>query len=121
MKSTASAQRGWHWVLGLWLWKHWELHPLVKVQERLWCLQPLHGHRLLVHAQPATAAHRGWLHVTKLWPRDRRRLTRKDLPLLSRWQELLVCHLHATRRTSKLGVQPLLQLFQLPCVTLLEL
>ena len=75
----------------------------------------------MVHAQPATAAHRSWLHVAKLWPRDRRRLTRKDLPLLSRWQELLVCHLHATRRTSKLGVQPLLQLFQLPCVTLLEL
>ena len=59
--------------------------------------------------------------MTKLWPRDRRRLTRKDLPLLSRWQELLVCQLHAARRTSMLGVQPLLQLFQLPCATLLEL
>ena len=75
----------------------------------------------MVHAQPATAAHRSWLHVTKLWPRDRRRLTRKDLPLLSLWQELLVCQLHAPRRTSQLGIQPLLQLFQLLSVTLLEL
>ena len=75
----------------------------------------------MVHAQPATTAHRSWLHVAKLWPRNRRRLTGKDLPLLSLWQELLVCQLHATRRTSKLGIQPPLQLFQLLGVTLLEL
>ena len=101
--------------------KRRELHPLAKVQERLWCLQTLHGQGLLVHAQPATAAHRRWLHVSKLWPRNRRRLTRKDLPLLSRWQELLVCQLHAPRRTSQLSIQPPLQLFQPLVVTLLEL
>ena len=59
--------------------------------------------------------------MAKLWPRNRRRLTREDLPPLSLWQELLMCQLHATRRTSKLGIQPLLRLFQLPGVTLLEL
>ena len=81
----------------------------------------MHGQGLLIHAQPATAAQRSWLHVAKLWPRNRRRLAKEDPPLLSLWQELLVCQLHATRRTSELSIQPLLQLFQLPGVPLLEL
>ena len=59
--------------------------------------------------------------MAKLWPRNRRRLTGKDLPLLSLWQELLVCQLHAPRRTSQLGIQPLLQPVQLLRMTLLKL
>ena len=103
------------------MWKHRELHSRVVVQERLRCLQPLHGHGLLVHAQPATTAQRSWLYVTKLWPRNRRRLTRKDLPLLTLWQVLLVCQLHASLRSSQLGIEPPLQLFQLLRMTLLKL
>ncbi len=75
----------------------------------------------MTHAQPATAAQRCWLYVTKLWPRDRRKLTREDLPLLTLWHELLVCQLHAPLHSSQLGIQPLRQLLQLLCMTLLEL
>ena len=59
--------------------------------------------------------------MAKLWPRNRRRLTGKHLPLLTLWQELLMGYLHATRRVGQLGIQPPLQLFQLLGVTLLEL